>query len=161
MTNAAWATADLMDAYPERLHVVQGRFADYGGVQRFCGEIATVRVDQDWRPVFRELELPGRGRVLVVDGGGAVSRAILGERLLNTAARNGWAGVVVHGAVRDTALTRQIPTGLRALAVSPQKGESGAPHERDVTVSFAGASFVPGEWLWADADGMVIGPAAT
>lgn len=158
MTDADWATTDLIDAHPDRLHAVLMMLSDYGGVQRFQGEIATLRVDQDWRPVFGELEQPGRGRVLVVDAGGAVHRAVLGERLLNTAARSGWAGVVINGAVRDTAQTGQVAIGLRALGVIPQRGESGAPHERQAVLSFGGVTFTPGEWLWADADGIVVGP---
>ena len=161
MTEFDWATTDLVDAHPDGLHAVLIMLTDYGGVQRFHGEIATLRVDQDWRPVFGELEQPGRGRVLVVDGGGALHRAILGERLLNIAARSGWAGVVIHGAVRDTTATRQVPIGLRALGVIPQRGESGAPHQRQAAVNFGGVTFTPGEWLWADADGIVVGRLQT
>jgi regulator of ribonuclease activity A len=159
VSDATWATADLADAHPGTVHAVLAVFTDFGGVRKFHGPIATLRVDEDYRPVLRELQQPGHGRVLVVDGGGSLHRAILGERLLHTAARNGWAGVVINGAVRDTAQTREIPIGLRALGVIPQRGESGEPDHADQPVTFAGASFVPGEWLWADADGIVVGPA--
>lgn len=159
MSAPSWATADLVDAHPGRLHAVLAVFHDYGGAHTFHGPIATLRVDEDYRPVLRELERPGAGRVLVVDGGGSLHRAILGERLLHTAARNGWAGVVINGAVRDTAQTREVPIGLRALGVIPQRGESGELDHADRPVTFAGATFRPGEWLWADADGMVVGPA--
>ncbi|HPF62321.1 MAG TPA: ribonuclease E activity regulator RraA [Gemmatimonadales bacterium] len=159
MSDARWATADLCDAHPNVVHPVLAVFHDFGGVRKFHGPIATLRVDEDYRPVLRELEREGRGRVLVVDGGGSLHRAILGERLLHTAARNGWAGVVVNGAVRDTAQTREVPIGLRALGVVPQRGESGEPDHVDQPLTFAGATFAPGEWLWADADGIVVGPA--
>jgi regulator of ribonuclease activity A len=158
MTDGNWATADLMDAHPDRLAVVQARFTNYGGVVRFHGPIATVRVDRDWRPVLAELEQPGDGRVLVVDGGGVLSHAVLGERLFNTAARNGWVGVLIHGAIRDTNHTRGVPIGLRALGVIPQRGESGAATSRGEALVFAEVTFVPGEWLWADDDGIVVGP---
>jgi len=160
VTEPEWATADLMDAHAGQLRPVLLPFRDYGGVARFTGEIVTLRVDRDWRPVLRELEQPGAGQVLVVDGGGALDRAVLGERLLGTAARNAWAGVVIHGAVRDTALTRAIPIGLRALGTNPERGQSGATAERQVPVTFGDVTFVPGERLWADADGMVVGVVA-
>ncbi len=160
VTEPDWATADLMDAHPGRLRAVLLPLHDHGGVTRFTGEIATLRVDRDWRPVLRELEQAGAGRVLVVDGGGALDRAVLGERLLGTAARNGWAGVVIHGAVRDTALTRAIPIGLRALGTTPERGQSGAGTERQCVLEFGGARFTPGERLWADADGIVVGSVA-
>ncbi len=154
-----WATADLCDAYPERLQVIAAGFRDFGGIHAFHGEIATLRSVEDYRPVLRELEEPGRGRVLVVDGGGSLRRAILGERLLGLARRNGWAGVVVYGAVRDSALTASIPTGLRALGTAPCRGESGSAGVRGEALEFAGVRFVPGDRLWADADGMVVGGA--
>jgi regulator of ribonuclease activity A len=157
MSAAGWTTADLCDAHPERVRVADPVFRDYGGVHAFSGVISTVRVREDYRPVLRALDEPGRGRVLVVDGGGSTSRAILGERLLGTGRRNGWAGVVINGAVRDTALTAAIPIGLRALGTTPQRGESGAETARDVAVEFAGIVFPPGGRLWADADGMIVG----
>lgn len=158
MSDAAWATADLIDAHPDQVHAVLAPFNDYGGVQKFHGEIVTLRVFEDYRPVLAEVERPGRGCVLVVDGGGSLQRAVLGERLLNTAARSGWAGVVINGAVRDTAITRQVAVGLRALGVVPQRGESGVPPRRMQPVTFGEVTIIPGEWVWADADGIVVGP---
>lgn len=158
MSDATWATADLIDAHPERVHALLAVFHDYGGMQKFHGEIVTLQVFEDYRPVLAELERPGRGCVLVVDGGASLSRAVLGERLLHTAARNGWAGVVINGAVRDTAVTRQVGVGLRALGVIPQRGESGVPPRRMQPVTFGEVTISAGDWLWADADGIVIGP---
>lgn len=159
MSDAGWTTADLADLHPGVIHAALAGFHDLGGVRKFAGEIATLVVDEDWRPVLAILEESGAGRVLVVDGGGSLDRAILGERLLHTAAASGWAGVVVNGAVRDTAVTREIPVGLRALGVVPQRGESGEPSHRGRAVTFAGVTFAPGDRLWADADGIVVGPA--
>jgi regulator of ribonuclease activity A len=156
MIESPWATADLCDAHGDRVRVAGLEFRDFGGTRAFQGEIATVQVAEDWRPVLRALQEPGRGRVLVVDGGGSLRRAILGDKLLTVAERNGWAGVVVHGAVRDTAVTATIPVGLRALGTAPRRGESGAAHARDLPVEFAGVVFVPGDRLWADADGLVV-----
>ena len=160
VSRSEWATADLCDAHPGRVRVAAQILRDYGGRRSFHGRITTLRAVEDYRPVLRALEEPGAGRVLVVDGGGSLRRAILGERLLGLAARNGWAGVVIHGAIRDSALTAGIPIGLRALGTTPCRGESGAAGARDVPVEFAGLVFGPGEWLWADHDGLVIGEAS-
>lgn len=156
VTAAPWATADLCDAYPERVRVALPVLHDFGGVQVFHGEVTTLRCVEDYRPLLRTLETEGRQRVLVVDGGGSSRRAILGERLLGTARRNGWAGVIINGAIRDSAITADIPIGLRALGTVPWKGESGATGIRDVAVEFAGIVFSPGEWLWADHDGLIV-----
>lgn len=160
MTVPIQATADLCDAHAEEMRVATPLLRDYGGARSFRGEITTLRSVEDYRPVLRALEEPGRGRVLVVDGGGSLRRAILGERLLHTARRNGWAGVVINGAVRDSAMTLEIPIGLRALGTVPCRGESGAVGVRDMPVEFAGVVFRPGEWLWSDPDGMVVGDAS-
>jgi regulator of ribonuclease activity A len=151
-----WSTADLCDTHGELARIATHAFHDFGGVPAFHGEIATLLVSDDYRPVRDALEAPGGDRVLVVDAGGAVTRAILGDRLLTIAANNGWAGVVINGAVRDTAVTKRIAVGLRALGTSPQRGESGAPHDSMVPVTFAGIRFVPGEWLYADEDGIIV-----
>ena len=149
-------TADLCDAHPDGVQVFAGAFHDYGGHASFGGPAATLRVSEDWRPVLAALDEPGHGRVLVVDTGGSVRRAVLGERLLTRAAERGWAGVIVNGAVRDTAMTRRIGAGLRALAAVPMRGESGDPGERDGTLTLAGATVAPGDEVWADEDGIVV-----
>jgi regulator of ribonuclease activity A len=149
-------TADLCDAHPDAVQVLAGGFHDYGGSASFGGPVATLRVHEDWRPVLAALDEPGHGRVLVVDAGGSVRRAVLGERLLTRAAERGWAGVIVNGAVRDTAATRQIAAGLRALATAPMRGESGDAGERNGSLTFAGATVRPDDEVWADEDGIVV-----
>ncbi|MEP6591589.1 MAG: ribonuclease E activity regulator RraA [Gemmatimonadota bacterium] len=158
MNDASWATADLSDAGGPEVQVVEGRYVDYGGSRKFCGPVVTLRIREDAASVLRELDEPGLGRVLVVDGGGSMRCALVGERLLRVAASNGWAAIVVHGAVRDAALTAAIPVGLRALGTSPRRGESAAESARGEVLHFAGVQFTPGAWLWADADGMVVTP---
>jgi regulator of ribonuclease activity A len=149
-------TADLCDAHPGAVQVLAGGFHDYGGRASFGGPAATLRVHEDWRPVLAALDEPGAGRVLVVDAGGSARRAVLGERLLTRAAERGWAGVIINGAVRDTAATRRIAAGLRALATVPMRGESGDAGERGGTLTFAGATVGPGDEVWADADGIIV-----
>jgi regulator of ribonuclease activity A len=150
------STPDLCDRFGDLLQVAEPCFRDFGGSVAFAGEIATLRVREDNALVRKTLETAGRGRVLIVDGAGSVRSALVGGNLAALAAGNGWRGIVVHGAVRDSAELGAAATGIKALALSPRKsGKSGAG-ERDVTVSFAGVTFTPGHYLWADADGIVV-----
>lgn len=149
-------TADLCDAHAAELSVVEPRFADFGGSRRFAGEIATVQCFEDNSRVAERLAEPGRGRVLVVDGGGSLACALLGDNLAARAVENGWAGVLVNGCVRDAAVLAGMALGVRALAASPRRSVKRGAGEADVPVSFAGATFVPGHRLWADEDGIVV-----
>lgn len=158
-TPEGWATADLCDAHPDTARPLAPVFHDYGGRAVFEGVVSTVQVRADYRPVLAALQEEGRGRVLVVDGGGIRDRAILGERLLTTAHARGWAGVVVFGAVRDTRHTRAIPVSLRALGTFPRRGDTAGAPARDVAVEVAGVRIAPGDRLYADADGIVVLPA--
>jgi len=153
-------TADLCDAHPDAVRVLSGGLHDYGARPAFHGEVTTLRSIDDWRPVYAVLQEEGRGRVLVVDGGGSREHAILGERLLGTAERQGWAGVVIWGSVRDTAQTRRIAAGLRALATCPMRGELGGVPERDVALLLGGVRVGPGDHLYADADGVIVSDRA-
>ena len=149
------STPDLCDRFGDQVQVAEPRFRDYGGSIAFAGKIETLRVFEDNALVRQVLETAGRGRVLVVDGGGSLRCALVGGNLAALAARNGWVGIIVHGAVRDSAELGAVDTGIKALALSPRKsGKSGAG-ERGVEVSFAGVTFTPGHYLWADGDGIV------
>lgn len=149
------STPDLCDRFGDRVQVAEPRFRDYGGSVAFAGVIETLRVFEDNALVRQVLETEGRARVLVVDGGGSVRSALVGGNLAALAARNGWRGIVVHGAVRDSAELAAASTGLKALALSPRKSGKVGSGERGVAVSFAGVTFEPGHYLWADADGIV------
>ena len=153
-----FATTDLCDAHGEAVRVVAAvpPLRDFGGATRFAGPFATVRAPDDNTFVRAALEEPGRGRVLVVDGGGSTRCALLGDMLGALARDNGWAGVVVHGCVRDTAQLATLSIGVRALAAMPRKSDKKSRGERDVPVTFGGVTFTPGEWLYADADGIVV-----
>ncbi|MEO5826855.1 MAG: ribonuclease E activity regulator RraA [Gemmatimonadales bacterium] len=157
VSGAGWATADLSDEHPDSVSAVVCPLLDFGGLRKFAGKIATLKVFEDYRPVYEALQQPGQGCVLVVDAGGSRDCAVLGERLLNMAARNGWAGAVIYGVVRDTALTREVAIGLRALGTIPRRGESGLPCIANQPVTFGEVTFTPGDRLWADEDGIVVG----
>ena len=154
------ATADLCDKYvtsPSRLVVVQpGLFRDFGGRRCFSGPIETIRCFES-NPLVREtLSEPGKARVLVVDGGGSTRCAILGDLLATMALENNWAGLIIYGCIRDSAIIEKIPVGVKALSTHPVKSIKTQMGERGIVVAFAGVQFVPGQWLYADADGILV-----
>jgi regulator of ribonuclease activity A len=157
-------TGDLCDANKSspdgHFRVLPPVFRHYGKRVRFAGSVSTVKCFEDNTPVKAALESPGDGRVLVVDGGGSLRRALVGGNIAAAAAKNGWAGVVVDGCVRDSAELAQCELGLCALALNPMPTERRQKGERDVAVQVGGVWVLPGEWLVADEDGIVVMPAA-
>jgi regulator of ribonuclease activity A len=156
-----FATADLCDQNEAALRaatlrVVAPMFRGYGGRGLFAGRIATLKLFEDNSFVRKTLEQPGDGRVLVIDGGGSLRCALIGDQLAMLATENGWAGIVVYGCIRDSAAIGRMDIGVLALATHPQKTDKKNVGEADVAVSFGGATFKPGEWLYADADGVLI-----
>lgn len=151
-----FTTADLCDAFAAMVHLVDPVFREFGGVSRFAGEIETLRVFEDNALVAEVLETQGRGRVLVVDGGGSVRTALVGGRLAALAHSNGWAGLVINGCVRDSAEIREISLGVRALNTSPVRSGKSGNGQRGNAVSFAGVTFSPGQVLYADEDGLIV-----
>jgi regulator of ribonuclease activity A len=150
------ATSDLCDAHGDAVRVVAPLFRDYGGSRRFAGVISTVKVHEDNALVRAALEQAGGGRVLVIDGGGSLRTALLGDQLASLAHDNGWAGVIVHGCIRDAEAVGAVAIGVKALATHPRKSGKKGWGERDVPVAFGGVTFTPGEWLAADPDGIVV-----
>lgn len=153
-------TTDLCDIYAAELQVAAPLLRHYGGAPAFGGPISTVKVLEDNVLVRAALEEPGAGRVLVVDGGGSLRCALLGDMLAELGVRNGWAGVVVYGCVRDTAALARLPLGVCALASNPLRSAKLGQGQRDVEVAFAGVTFVPGHFLYADADGVIVAARA-
>jgi regulator of ribonuclease activity A len=150
------ATADLCDAYSEQVQVAAPLFRDYGGTRAFGGPIATVKVHEDNVLVRQALEEPGVGRVLVVDGGGSLRCALVGDNLAALAQRNGWAGIIVYGCIRDARAIGQIALGLKALATHPRKSIKRGAGQRDEAVMFAEVEFAPGHYVYADEDGIIV-----
>ena len=154
------ATADLCDDYADRVMVVEPVFRSFGAVDAFHGPMATVKVWEDNLLLRQTLEQPGEGRVLVADGGGSLHRALLGEQVAQLALANGWSGILVNGCVRDVAALARIPLGVRALHPIPMKSRKTGRGESSVPVHFAGVSFYPGHFLYADPDGIVVSETA-
>lgn len=155
-----FSTCDLCDAHKTdssgAFRVLPPLFHDYGGVVRFDGPVATVQCLDDNSRVREAVNSPGQGCVLVVDGGGSLRRALVGGNLAAAAAANGWAGLVVHGAVRDKAELAACAVGIRALALMPWPTDRQDQGLRDVPVQLGGVWVRPGDWLYADEDGIVV-----
>lgn len=149
-------TADICDEHEDKLRILTPIFTSYGAVRAFAGIVATAKVFEDNSRVREALEESGDGRVLVVDGGGSLRCALLGDNLAELGRRNGWAGVVVYGCIRDSADIAGIDIGVKALSTHPRRSVKKGAGERDVSVTFAGATLDPGDWLCADEDGIVL-----
>ncbi len=149
-------TADLCDDHDAILQVAEGVFGDFGGLNCFCGTIATVKSYEDNSLVRSALDESGEGRVLVIDGGASMKRSMLGDQLAEKAVSNGWRGVVINGCLRDSAAIAEMALGVKALGTVPRKTVKQDQGLREVTVHFADVDFIPGHWLYADEDGMVV-----
>jgi regulator of ribonuclease activity A len=157
---SVFSTCDLCDAHKAdtsgAFRVLPPVFHSYGGVATFAGPVSTVKCHEDNTLVKAAVDSPGEGRVLVVDGGASLRRALLGGNLAAAAAHNGWAGIVVDGCVRDVAELNSAAVGIRALALMPWPTEKRDEGQRDVAVQIQGVWVRPGDWLYADADGIVL-----
>lgn len=165
-----FATCDLCDARKNDssgdFRVLPPVFRDFGGVRKFCGPVVTVKCYEDNSLVKAAVDSQGFedtpagrvGKVLVVDGGGSLGRALLGGNLGAAAAKNGWAGVVIDGCVRDVAELAGQQVGIRALASIPLPTEKRNEGQKDIAVQIQGQWVRPGDWLYADEDGIVLAP---
>ena len=148
-------TADLCDEHSDKLQICEPGFSDFGGRARFHGKISTIKCFEDNSLVREAVDEPGDGRVLVVDGGGSLRCAMLGDMLAAKATANGWSGVIMNGLIRDSADIATMDLGVKALGTLPLKSVKKGVGERDVEVRFSGVRFVPGEFVYADEDGIV------
>ena len=161
MTDASVGTADLVDTYGPDLRVCDIQFRQFGGRRVFCGPVRTVSCHEDNGLLRDLLRTPGSGSVLVVDGGGSLRTALVGDLIAGTAQDNGWAGLVLHGAVRDSAALSHLDLGIKALGTNPRKSAKTGAGAVDMPVTFGGVTFQPGDMLHADDDGIVLLPPAT
>jgi regulator of ribonuclease activity A len=155
-------TADLSDHYEARVRVCEPIFRDFGGLARFCGPLVTLKCFEDNSLVKSTLAEPGEGRVLVVDAGGSMRCAMLGDLIAGSAVEQGWAGVILYGCVRDRREIAAMPLGVKALAAHPRKSLKRGEGQRDLPVTFAGVCFMPGDHVYCDEDGILVsdGPLA-
>lgn len=153
-------TTDLCDANEDKVRVVEPMFSSFGGRPSFFGRIATLKLFEDNSLVRKALESPGDARVLVIDGGGSLRRALVGDQLAALGVKNGWAGIVVYGCIRDSRAIGEMDIGVFALDTHPMKTVKKNVGDADIPVSFGGVTFVPGEWLYADEDGVILSAMA-
>ena len=152
----SFQTTDLCDAHEGAVRVVEPIFRSFGGRAAFSGRISTIKCFEDNSLVREVLGKPGAGKVLVVDGGGSLRCALLGDQLAALAEKNRWEGVVVYGCIRDSEAIDRVAIGVRALATHPMKSVKKGVGEADVEVTFGGVTFRPGHHLYADADGIIV-----
>ena len=164
MTEAALpdapATADLVDEIGPDVRSCDTQFLQFGGRRRFSGRITTVKCFQDNALLKKVLGEPGDGGVLVVDGDASVHTALVGDVIAGLGVANGWAGLVVHGAIRDSVAMAGLDLGVKALGANPRKSAKTGAGEADVEVAFGGVAFKPGAWLYSDEDGVLVSPEA-
>lgn len=158
-------TPDLLDDHEEqtrdgRVRVVAPMFQRYGGRRAFSGQIVTLKLFEDNTLVREAFAADGKGKVLVIDGGGSLRCALVGDQLAILAHKNGWEGVIVYGCIRDSGDIAAIDIGVRALNTHPLKSVKKGAGDRDIDVTFGGVTFKPGEWLYADEDGVLVSPSA-
>ena len=151
-----YKTADLYDKYENSLSICEPLFSDYGGQITFSGKVRTLKCFEDNSLVRDMLGETVDGDVLVVDAGGSRRCAMLGDMLAQMGVDNGWSGVIMNGCIRDAEDIATMPLGVKALATHPAKSKKQGVGERDIAVSFAGVNFVPGHYLYADRDGIVV-----
>ena len=149
-------TADLVDEHESTLRCCEVQFRQFGGVARFAGPVRTLKCFEDNPLIKQALSMPGEGAVLVVDGGGSLRCSLLGDYIAGLGVKNGWAGIVIWGAVRDTVALGQLPIGVKALGSNPLRSTKTGSGQRDVPVSFGGVFFRPNDWLYSDEDGIVV-----
>ena len=158
MSQQSYLTTDLCDAYADEIGIAQPLFNDYGGITRFHGRIVTVKVFEDNVLVKETLGQKVDGDVLVVDGGGSHRCALLGDMLAGMAKDNGWSGIIINGCIRDSVEIAKIDVGVKALNTFPLKSVKRGEGQKQLAVHFAGVSFNPGEYVYADEDGVIISP---
>lgn len=150
------STADLADREGASVRSCDVQFRSYGGRAAFAGRVRTVRCFQDNALLKKVLSEPGEGQVLVIDGAGSVHTALVGDLIAELGRSNGWSGVIVNGAVRDSAVLGQMEFGVKALGTNPRKSTKNGDGELDQNVELGGITFVPGEHVVSDEDGVVV-----
>ena len=150
------STPDIADEYPTRVQALELPLQNFGAVRQFSGPALTVKCHEDNSLVKELVATPGRGQVIVVDGGGSVRRALLGDMLAEQAAKNGWAGLVIYGAIRDVDEIAVTPLGVQALGCCPLKTEKLGVGQRDLVLNFGGAQILPSDYLYADNNGVIL-----
>lgn len=150
------STPDIADEYPQEVQALELELRNFGGLAQFSGAVVTIQCHEDNSLVKELVATPGEGRVIVVDGGGSRRRALLGDMLAQKAAANGWAGLVIHGVIRDVDQVATTRLGVQALGTIPLKTEKLGVGQRDIPLSFGGVTIHPGDYIYADNNGVLV-----
>jgi regulator of ribonuclease activity A len=156
LTNIEISTADIYDAYPKDVEICDVPFRNFGGRQSFVGPCSTLKVFEDHTPVRDALSKPGNGRVLVVDGGGSLRVGIVGDGMSAIAIRNGWVGIIVAGAIRDSKGINALDLAVKALGTTARRGWDKTEATASIPVKIGSVVFEPGNWVYADADCILV-----
>lgn len=151
---------ELCDRFADKVRILEPMLGNFGGRERFSGQIVTVKTFEDNSLVRELVSEPGQGRVLVVDAGGSMRCAMLGDMLAAKASANGWAGIIMYGCIRDVNAISDLDIGVQALGVHPLKSQKKGAGELNVSVRFGGVDFVPGEYCYADNNGVLVSSEA-
>ena len=150
------STPDLCDDHPYLVRVLEPMMVNFGGRESFGGEIVTIKCHEDNSLVKENAARPGSGKVMVVDGGGSLRRALLGDMIAENAVANGWEGFVIFGCIRDVDAIAELDLGVQALASIPLKTDKRGIGDLNVPVTFGGITFCPGEFIYADNNGVIV-----
>jgi len=151
-----YSTPDLCDDNPELVRVLEPMMVNFGGRESFGGEIVTIKCHEDNSLVKENAGKPGHGKVMVVDGGGSLRRALLGDMIAENAVKNGWEGFIIYGCVRDVDALVSLDLGVQALASIPLKTDKRGIGDLNVDITFGGITFIAGEYVYADNNGVVV-----
>jgi regulator of ribonuclease activity A len=151
-----FSTPDLCDEYEDKVKVLDSVFQNYGGKTEFCGQAVTIKCHEDNSLVKEQAATKGHGRVMVVDGGGSLRRALLGDMIAANAVKNGWSGLVIYGCIRDCDEIAALDLGVKALNTIPVKTDKRGIGDLNVPVTFAGQTISPDDWIYCDNNGIVV-----
>lgn len=153
-------TPDLCDDNEGKVTALELQFQHYGSVAAFSGKAVTVKCFEDNSIVKELVNTPGAGRVIVVDGGGSLRRALLGDMLAEAAVKNGWAGLVINGCIRDVQVINTLAIGVKALGTHPMKTDKRGEGQQDIPVAFGGVTIEPSNYVYADENGVIVSSQA-
>ena len=156
MSSTTYCTPDLCDDNPDLVRVLEPMMVNFGGKESFGGEIVTIKCHEDNSLVKENAGTPGHGKVMVVDGGGSLRRALLGDMIAENAVKNGWEGFIIYGCVRDVDALAALDLGVQALAAIPLKTDKRGIGDLGVPVTFGGVTFNSGEYVYADNNGIIV-----
>lgn len=154
--SAPFSTPDLCDDYPELVRVLEPMMGNFGGRESFGGEVVTIKCHEDNSLVKEHAGNPGQGKVMVVDGGGSLRRALLGDMIAENAVKNGWEGLIIYGCVRDVDALASLDLGVQAIGCTPLKTDKRGIGDLNVPVTFGGVTFNPGDCVYADNNGVIV-----